>query len=48
MNDLGDADSYLPAGAFNVIAPRAFPPELMDVQPHRHRRDAHGAFFFWI
>ncbi|WP_412481770.1 hypothetical protein [Pseudomonas asiatica] len=28
MNDLDDTDSYLPAGAFNVIAPRAFPQNL--------------------
>lgn len=28
MNDLGDADSYLPAGAFTVSAPRTFPQNL--------------------
>jgi len=28
MNDLDDADSYLPAGAFNVVALHAFPLNL--------------------
>jgi hypothetical protein len=31
MNDLDDTDSYLPAGAFNVIAPRAFPQNLWTI-----------------